>query len=296
MGTPPKLPYIEDLVSWLGIAWIVAFLAGLWGAMLGIGKFGLSEFLFLLCGAIILWKVAVETIRDRTRSRLVALILVLLGVASLEFYVLHWTNNLAVEAVQQQERLRKLDDIPGLTRQLQTLKQQQAVDMATSKRQIDDIGQDNKDLKGSIEKKDAILAAIAKEQLDLNYAPEVVITTSDSIHQFYVINSGKTNIELYWLSISRMTVSGDSFPQTIAPNANARFIYEEENEKKILAMNLPQVSYEGEAHLRTSNNKQYAMSFTVSFNMKDGAITKVIIIDHSIVELPKEALHRSLIS
>jgi hypothetical protein len=68
MGTPDKLPYIEDLVSWLGIAWIIAFLAGLWGAMLGIGKFGLSEFLFLLCGAIILGKAGRDDARQKPKQ------------------------------------------------------------------------------------------------------------------------------------------------------------------------------------------------------------------------------------
>jgi cell division protein FtsB len=291
MGTPPKLPYIEDLVSWLGIAWIIAFLAGLWGAMLGIGKFGLSEFLFLLCGAIILGKVAVETMRDRTRSRFVALILVLLAVASLEFYVMHWTNGLAVEASQQQDRLKKLDDIPGLQSQLQALKQQQIIDAATSKQQVSDIGQDNKDLKGSIEKKDAILAAIAKEQLDLNYAPEVTITTNDTKDTIFVMNNGKTNVVLYGFDIDMMSVGGEKIPQTIAPTTSTRFSAGEQTEKNILATaqqeNLATVSHDGTAYLRTQNKRSYSLGFSINYAIKDGAITKVFVVDHSIVEITK---------
>jgi hypothetical protein len=59
---------------------------------------------------------------------------------------MHWTNGLAVEASQQQERLKELDGIPGLQSQLQALRQQQIIDAATSKQQDSDIGQDNKDL------------------------------------------------------------------------------------------------------------------------------------------------------
>ena len=142
-------------------------------------------------------------------------------------------------------------------------------------------------LKGSIEKKDVILAAIAKEQLDLNYAPEIVITMIDSKDTLYVVNNGKTNVELYGMSVNGMTVEGKGFPETIAPAANVTFTAGDQNERTILAMNQPQVSYEGIANLRTSNKKQYAMAFTVSFNVKDGAITKAFITDHSIVELPK---------
>lgn len=291
MGTSPKLPYIEDLVSWLGIAWIIAFLAGLWGAMLGIGKFGPSEFMFLLCGAIILGKVAVETMRDRTLRRFVVLALVLLGIALLEFYVMRWTNGISVEAGQQKERLKKLDDIPGLQSQLQALKQQQIIDAATSKQQVSDIGHDNKDLKGSIEKKDAILAAIAKEQLDLNYVPEITITASDTKDTIFVMNNGKTNVVLNGFEIDTMSVGGDKLPQTIAPTTSTRFRAEEQNEKSILAQaqqgNLAVVSHDGTAYLRTQNKKNYSLGFSINYAIKDGAIEKVFIVDHSIVEITK---------
>src|ERR1035437_6465178 len=152
-----------------------------------------------------------------------------------EYKTLRWTNGLAVEAGEQQKRLKQLDDIPGLESQLQALKQQQLTDVATAKQQVDDIGKDNKDLKGSIEKKDAILAAIAKEQLDLNYAPEVTITTNDTKDIIFVMNNGKTNVVLYGFDIDGMIVGGEKIPQTIAPTTSTRFSAGEQTEKNILA-------------------------------------------------------------
>lgn len=281
-----KIPYLGELSSWVNIGWLVALLVGLWGVMIGLGRFGLSEIIFLLCGGIAVAKLIYEAVTDRTRARITVCAIFFVVIIAAECWTLRWTNGLSIESSEQQNRLKQLDKIPELTKQLEDLKQQEAIDQAKAQQQVSDIGHDNKELKDSIEKKDAVLAAIAKEQLDLNFAPEVVITTGDSKDSLYIVNNGKTNIVLYGLSINGMTVRGITFPETIAPTANARFTVGPDNEKIILAMNQPQVSFEGVANLRAGNNKQYAMGFTVSFNAKDGAITKSFITDHSIVELP----------
>ena len=218
-----KLPYVKDLASWLGIAWIVAFLAGLWGVMIGVGKFEISEFLFLVCGAIVLIKVGHETMRHRTKKRLIALIACLLIVSLTEYGVILWTGGLSVEAQEQKRRLSQLDQIPTLTTQLDDLKNAEKIAEAKSQQQVDDIAKENRDLKASIDKKDAALVQIAKEQYSLNFFPQVLASTEGKIDEVQIINNGKTNVDLYEIDVEKVPQDTKTVPALIVQGARVGF-------------------------------------------------------------------------
>jgi hypothetical protein len=283
-----RLPYVDDVVSWLGIAWIVAFLAGLWGAMIGVGKFGLSEFLFLLCGAIVLVKVVSETMRDPTRKRVIALVICLVVIASVEFLVIRWTNGLAVEAKEQQNRLKQLDKIPGLTQQLADLKQQEIVDQTKAQQQVSDIGKANNDLKSSIEKKDAVLASIAKDQYALNFTPQVTVYSQDSPDTVIAVNNGKTNVIIeQWIIDGEVTQLPFSGPSMLIPSANISFMLGDEGKANIprRAAGADRFGVECSITIRTQDKKLYSLPFTWVFRMKDSAVASSFTIPHPIVEM-----------
>ncbi len=98
-------------------------------------------------------------------KQIVAFHRVLTLVVSTEYYVLHWTNNLAIEAGEQQKRLAQLDQIPTLNHELNAMRNDNSIAQARAQQQVSDIGQTNDDLKASIEKKDAQLATIAEKHM-----------------------------------------------------------------------------------------------------------------------------------
>jgi hypothetical protein len=284
-----NIPYFRELSSWVNIGWLVALIVGLWGVMIGLGKFGLSEFMFLFCGAIAIARLIYEAVTDRTRTRIIVCMFFFVAIIVIEYYTLRWTNGLAVEARAQEQRLSKLDQIPTLTSQLQEMQEQQKIDRATSKQQMDDFGQTNKDLKSSIEEKDAKLAAIAKEQLDLNYSPEVLVTSNDTKDNIFITNNGKTNVVLYELEMDGTEISDVKIPETIVPTASERFTAQDKAKETVLMraqqQNTAQISFDGTAYLRTENKKKYSLGFTVTYEIKDGAITKMFVTDHAINDI-----------
>ena len=148
-----RLPYVGDLVSWLGIAWIVAFLAGLWGAMIGIGRFGISEFIFLLCGAIVFLKVLYETLKDRSFRRAIVCAVCSIIVVTVELGGVRWTDNLATEATEQQRRLAQLDQIPDL--------QKRVGEIPALQKQIADLQQSNRESAGALSTKEVTIEGLA---------------------------------------------------------------------------------------------------------------------------------------
>lgn len=295
-SSPPapetRIPYVEDLVSWLGIAWIVAFLAGLWGAMLGIGKFGLSEFLFLLCGAIVLGKVAFETMRDKTRNRFLALIIVVFTVASLEFCVMHWTNGLAAQVKQEEKETReqkaKLAQLDTLPDQMQAMRNEQAIEQAREQQKMDDIGSDNKDLKGAIEKKDALLAAIAQHQY---FSPQIVVA-SVGPSEIRITNNGQSTIVILRMIDDGSVQTYFPTPDSLAKNSYAGFTYSPAR-KSVLVSRAQydpvtmdyRTSVDASLLIQTEDKKNYTISFTVTFLIKDGDISNSFVHQNPTVEI-----------
>jgi hypothetical protein len=108
------VPYVQDLFSWLGVGWIIAIFLGLWGAMIGIGKFAISDLFLAISGLIVVSKILVDALHTKTVTRWICLGVAALLICSAEYGVFHWTEGLFSEARTQQERLQQLDVLPGL--------------------------------------------------------------------------------------------------------------------------------------------------------------------------------------
>lgn len=285
-----KLPYIRALVSWEGIAWIVAFLAGFWGVMIGTGNFGLSAVCFLFCGAMVIAKIGYETMRDWSLKRIIASVAVLIVVVVVEYGTIHWTNGLSVEASEQQARLSKLDQIPQLTQQLIALKQQEAIDRAKDQQQISDIGRTNDQLKASIEKKDAVLAAIARQQYALNFVPQVIVSATGTTNdQVLIQNNGKTNIDVTEIDVEGRHQDVGNAPAFLINGAMITFTLNPRIKDNIatrtLGGNADRLPVECELRFTTMDNKDYSLKFTWFFTIKNGSIVSTAVIDRPIDEI-----------
>lgn len=286
------LPYVADLFSWPGISWIIAFLVGMWGVMIGVGKFGLSELLFLLGGAMVLVKIAFEIRQDRSWRRITIGIVISLLIVTIEYGAIRWTNNLAVEAAAQQTRLTQLDQIPGLTEQLSQLKQQDAIADATHQQELSDIGKANDALKSSIEKKDAALASIAKDQYRLNFVPAVyVAVTGTTNDQVLVVNNGKYNVNMDEIDVEGLHQDTGNAPALIPQGQAVTFKLDQPVKDYIASRpvggNADRLPVECEVRLETMDKKKYSLKFTWFFTIQDGSITKSEVLDRPIDEIMK---------
>jgi hypothetical protein len=245
--------------------------------------------MFLLCGAIALAKLIYEVVKDSTRQRIVVCALFFIGFVLVEYETLRWTNTLAVEAAEQQKRLTQLDQIPTLTQQLKELQQQEAIDQAKAQQRVSDIDHDNKELKGSIEKKDAILASIAKQQFALNFLPQVSVASNGSIDHVVIQNNGKTNVTVSEIDMETSKQDAHNVPALITPGSVIVFTTHE-NVRAAIVLRAPggnadRIPVECEVLLSTLDKKNYSLGFTWFFTIKNGAVATTDVIQRPITEV-----------
>ena len=220
-----RLPYLADLLSWSGIGWITALLIGLWGVMIGIGKFGLSEVFLLISGAIVLMKVGVETLQHQKLRRWVVLAVVLLFIVLAESEAIRWTTDLSRDAEDQQKRLRQLDDIPLLKGQLNEL--------PVLQEKVNTLEIENKAANSSLLKKERIIEGLAQTVIAQNKAigtdvlgagyaaayPDLgmglYLGGSQEV-PFFLINYGRNNLYEVRFEVEEAIGPSDSLDVTLA--------------------------------------------------------------------------------
>jgi hypothetical protein len=281
--------------AFLDAPWIVAAFLGVWGVMIGLEDFLLADVLFVAAGVLVCVKIARETNLRQKERRLWIFIAAFVCVMVFIGLDLRWTNRKAEEAANRKEQLSHLGEIPGLKGDLKTMRENQeaekisaALSQAQADQKLDDIEEENKDLRKSVETKDAALVKIAKDQYALNFFPQVVISTNGRRDELIVQNNGKTNIVTYKMNLEGIDIADASLLSTISPTASNSYKMPETSLSVVVAHATPanaRVPVEGTLYLSTLDNRRYSMAFTWFFEVKDGRVDKSYIEDHSITEV-----------
>lgn len=262
-----KLPYVKELLSWTGIGWIVALIVGVWGVLLGLGEFRYAEYISLLCGAVVLPKVAVDNLHNYTKRSIAVLVLAVAGIVVVELLVMEWTNTLKQDAAGKEARLAQLDEIPQLTTQLREMTKANAV----AAQKLADIGSQNTDLKKSIEQKDAVLASIAKAQYDLNFVPSVQVEYENG--HLNVVNMGKENIYLWGSKEAFDKPNMQAAGRLVSPQSSYSIEIDGstlvELSKRINGGKL-EIRQPYYLYITSENGKKYTLSFLLFLGVKDG--------------------------
>jgi hypothetical protein len=291
----PNEPTKQFTSVFLDPAWLVAFLVGCWGVVIAMEDFRLADGLAVAAGIVICLKVGAETrllSKDRRLLVFVLAFILVSGIVAVDFL---WTDHKKEEAADRNKQLSQLGELPGLRDRFQKMEQAQIkrseeerVREIQSSQQLTDIQNENKGLRKSVETKDAALVSIAKDQYALNFFPQIAISTNGTVDTMYVTNNGKTNVEVYRLMFeNNESPIGSPSRQTIAPGANDSFMTTEQGKQTALQRAMLGggiTSLAGTLFLSTLDKKNYRMTFTWTFAVKDFKIDKTFITDGPIVE------------
>jgi hypothetical protein len=278
-------------------AWLVALLAGAWGVVLALEDFFVADCFAVAIAIVVCLKVAQETNIYRPGGRRWIIFIVacafVVGTVALD---LRWTKRIEKESSERREQLSQLNDIPNLKSQLHDLKQQQTdkanadnVKGGIADQKLDDIEQENKELRKDLSSKDAALISIAKDQYALNFFPQVFVTTGDTLTEIFITNNGKTNVDLYEIDLEGHPQSRKELPSLIISNSRVSFDLDESTKisipRRAPGGNAERIPVEGVAYIRTLDKKQYSLAFTWYFDIKDGKISKINVLDQPIIEI-----------
>ncbi len=287
------------IFRWIDTPWVVAAMLGIWGVMIGIEAFLAADIFAsaaaILVGVALAKETLIWTRRRRTIPFVVGLLLVLATMGS-DFW---WTGHQKTTSETKNAQLAKLDQIPQLQQTIQSMtkkeqeaSQAQAVEQGKLEQKVSDIGDDNKRLKTSIEKKDAALAKIAQEQYALNFTPQVVIETRDTADQLFLQNNGKTNIEMqlpHCDNLNPLVRLNPEQPSLVAPNSYIGYILNDSGKQTVLAYVLThpdgRIPFSCQVDVVTLDKKHYSIAFTLTFIVKDNAITKSFGVTNQMVEV-----------
>lgn len=255
--------------------------------MIGSEEFLLADVAACIAAILATVQLARETLIWTRRRHTLPFVFGLLAVIALVGAAFWWTGHQKASSEAKSAQLAQLGRIPGLentikkmTADEQEAVKAQAAQQARMEQKVSDIGADNKSLKTSIEKKDAVLAKIARDQYALNFTPQVALMTYDFKDKVAFVNLGKTNVILSdvnctqtYLTIGKMKES----PSQIAPNSNMGVTEGADTLKAIalIAPNYPdgKVPLECTASIETFDKKHYLLPFTWIFVIKDNSVS-----------------------
>jgi hypothetical protein len=268
----------STIFGWADTPWTVAALLGAWGVMIGIEEFFLANLFMILAGLSCTLRLAKDCFQRRRRRWVpftlwVAIIVAVIGV------------DIHLTATKKQSSEDKAAEIPGLKATIENLNSTVGTQsIALSKAQghtdqhVSDIQEENKRLRASIDKKDAALVSIAKQQYALNFFPQVfAINSGTDTGSVIIQNNGKTNV-----TVSEVDMEG-------APQGGISFTMHESVKQVIISRapngNAERLPVECAVRLSTLDKKNYLLGFTWLFDIKDGTIVKTAVIDRPIVEV-----------
>ena len=285
-------PDSPAIFGWADTPWTVAALLGAWGVMIGIEEFFLADVFMVLAGGFCTWRLALDCFQKSQHRWIpfllwLALIIAVIGV------------DIQLTARKKASSEAKAQEIPGLTSQIRALqdttnKQNDELNQAQGKtdQRVSDIQQENRELKQSIEKKDAELVSLAKQQYSLNFLPQVIVTVQGDPNQVAVTNNGKTGVTLYRVEAGGLLETRVELPQGIPPGASTRLVVSESQKQNLLvAARFDQVTrdfrgqLESAIYIETEDNRRYRMAFTWVFIVKDGALSRSFATDQPIEEI-----------
>lgn len=280
----------------LDAPWFVATFLGLWGVMIGMEDFFLADLFFIAAGVLCCVKLGKETNLRGKERKLVIFIVAFVAIMTTIGLDLRWTTRKSTEANIRREQLSHLSEIPNLKGELQKMKDKQdqtAVAQAIAQGKEDTklslIETENKELRKSVETKDAALVQIAKEQYSLNFFPEVFVSNEGVIDTAQIINNGKTNVDVYEIDLEGVPQDVKTVPALVVPGSRVGFQISAQQKQYIANHALGgtgvRIPIDCTVYLLTLDKKRYSLRFTWFFDAKDGVPTKSDTVDHPIAEI-----------
>ena len=289
----------SGIFRWVETPWVIAVVLGVWGVMIGSEEFFLANVVLCIAAILAAVQLARETLIWTRRRHTLPFVCGLLAVIALVGAAFWWTGRQKSSFKAKSGQLGQLSRIPGLegTIKQMTVNERetaktQAVEQGKLEQKVSDIGADNKSLKTSIEKKDAVLAQIARDQYALNFTPQITPQTDDSPDQVKFMNLGKTNVMISDMNCTQtyFTIWKTQEPSgQIAPNSYIGFSRTDNTKEAILnaAPNYPdgKVPVECTVSIETLDKKHYLLPFTWSFVVKDNSISRSYAIPRAVTEV-----------
>jgi hypothetical protein len=277
------------IFGWADTPWTVAALLGAWGVMIGIEEFFLADVFMVLAGVSCTARLARDCFHLR-RRRWVPFVLWIAIIASVIGVDLHLTEK---KKASSEAKAGQVTDLTTQVKNLNGTVQKQSIELSAEQghtdQHVSDIQDENKRLRASIDRKDAALVSIAKQQYALNFFPQVVISTEGVVGQLQIINNGKTNVTVYQITLEGVPQDVKTVPALISAQSKLSFEISD-IQKSIIVSRDPtalaeRIPVEGVVYLSTQDKKKYSLGFTWFFKKKDGKLTEGNTVDHPIVEI-----------
>lgn len=172
-------------------------LLGVWGVLIATEQFLSADVALSVVAILMAYGLAKDTLIWTWRRRPLPFVLGLLALIVALSGDFWWTSKQMTASEARQKQLEKLSQIPQLQNTINqmTANEERAdsdrrIQEAKMEQHLTDVANDNKLLKSSIEKKDATIAEIAREQYALNFAPQVTVSTNNTPATLYFVNNG----------------------------------------------------------------------------------------------------------
>jgi hypothetical protein len=279
--------------AWADTPWMVAALLGAWGVFMGVEEFFLANVFMVLAGVSCTARLARDCFEHR-RRRWVPFGIWLAIVVTIVAVDIHLTEKKKASSEAKEGEITRLT---GQVANLNGTIQRQSIALSEAQghtdQHVSDIQEENRQLRASIDKKDAALVSIAKQQYSLNFSPQVlasVITTSDEVR---ILNNGKTNVEVYDFRIENAGINMEGAPSALLVAGLSTGFKISEMVKNIILLRASRdestgkdrTSLECSVSISTQDHKRYLLPYTWVFVVKDGAIASSFAIDRPITKL-----------
>jgi hypothetical protein len=232
-----------------------------------------------LAGVSCTYRLAKDCFQQK-RRRWIPFVLWFTIIATLAGVDIHLTER------KKQSSEAKAEEIPNLNSQIKTLNgtiRAQSTELSNAQghtdQHVSDIQEENKRLRASIDKKDAALVDIARQQFALNYAPQVAAIYDSTNDQLEVWNEGKTNIEIWGGKIGPEPTLVKDKPTIVPPTTFEGYYHFKENMLKDANASSTSenglVTFDCSSFIRTLDHKRYVVSYKVRLTLKDGGVDKI---------------------
>jgi phage host-nuclease inhibitor protein Gam len=282
-----------SVFGWVDTPWTVAALLGAWGVMIGIEEFFLANVFMVLAGISCTARLAKDCFQHRRRRWLPFFVRLAIIVAVVRVDI-HLTGKKKASSEAKAGEIPRLNkEIEDLNKTIQDQSRELSGAQGRTDQHVSDIQEENKRLRASIDKKDAALVSLAKQQFALNFAPQVDAVNEGDPNVLKIVNKGKYAIDLLELRRDGVAQSGAHTPHSIIQGAESAFAINSGLKAEIISKaasneqtNDIRTRIEFSALIQTRDKKLYLVPFTWTFIVKDGAITRSFATDHPIVEEP----------
>jgi hypothetical protein len=146
-------------------------------------------------------------------------------------------------ARKKQSNEAKAGEIPQLNTQIGNLNatiRAQSTELSNAQghtdQHVSDIQEENKRLRGSIDKKDAALVSIAKQQYALNFLPQVFVVSNGATDKLTFLNNGNYEVTITKILMNGNPPKSGELPALIVKSTALVFTLSDEERNYILSL------------------------------------------------------------